>query len=56
MTESLKGRNIYLSTIAPAEAVARASGVEAQPWDRERVVEQLGLSGAALLLDQRVTA
>jgi nucleoside-diphosphate-sugar epimerase len=39
-----------------AEAVARASGVEAQPWDREQVVAQLGLSGAAQLLDQRVTA
>ena len=39
-----------------AEAVARASGAEAQPWDREKVIEQLGLYGSALLLDQRVTA
>jgi len=39
-----------------AEAVARATGAEARPWDREQALEKLGLYGAALLLDQRVTA
>ena len=39
-----------------AEAVARASGAEARPVEREQVIAQLGLPGAARLLDQRVTA
>jgi nucleoside-diphosphate-sugar epimerase len=39
-----------------AEAVAHASGAQAQPWNRDEVLKQLGLAGAALLLDQRVTA
>jgi len=39
-----------------AEAVAHAGGAQAQPWNRDEVLQKLGLYGAALLLDQRVTA
>lgn len=39
-----------------AEAVGTAAGAQAQSCSRDDVVEQLGLYGTALLLDQRVTA
>jgi nucleoside-diphosphate-sugar epimerase len=39
-----------------AEAMARATGAEARSLPRERVIEQLGAEGVALLMDQRVTA
>ena len=39
-----------------AEAVARAAGVDAAPSDPAQVREKEGTYGAALLLDQRVTA
>jgi len=39
-----------------AEAAATAAGAQAQPSGREEMVQDQGLYGAALLLDQRVTA
>ncbi len=39
-----------------AEAVARVTGAEARAWRRAQVLERLGPVGAALLMDQRVTA
>lgn len=37
------------------EAMARATGAEARALPRERVLEQRGAEGAALLMDQRIT-
>jgi nucleoside-diphosphate-sugar epimerase len=39
-----------------AEAVARATGAEARPVEREQVLEREGTLGAAYLMDQRMTA
>jgi len=39
-----------------AEAAAKAAGAEPKAWPREQVLKKLGPLGAALLLDQRVTA